>query len=222
MAEENPSTEATATETEEATATATETVETPTLESLQAESADKDKIIESLRKENAKSRVNAKETAAKEARTGVLDEIAKALGLKEDEKPTVESLQAVVTEKDTALTEAIARAEKAERENAIRANAKAAGADPDLLLDSQKFAASLADADLTDTKTLIETMKAWVEDHPKYAASQVVGASTIEHAGGTGENSSITFDQFKGMDLRDQAAFARKNPAQFQAFADQL
>lgn len=218
MADETSSTETTTTDTAAADEGAPAEV---TLESLQAQLADKEKIISGLRKENGKERINAKQQAAQEARTGVLDEIAKALGLKSDEKPTVEALQATVTEKDDALATVTAERDQAKLHLAVLRNAKTAGADPDLLLDSHSFTASLADVDLSNTPALIEQMKTWVQDNPKYAAAQVVGASTIEHTGGTGEK-PIDVNTFKAMTLPEKATFARSNPAAFRAIADSL
>lgn len=179
------------------------------------------KIVSDLRKEAGKERVNAKKSAADEARNEVLDEVAKALGLKDTEKPTVESLQTTLTAKDTELAEAQTERDRARVELAVLRAAGPAKADADLLLDSQSFRESLADLDLSDTNAITEAVKTWVKDNPKYASTQVLGASSIENTGGTGET-PIGISEFRAMDLRERANYARTKPAEFQTLADQI
>jgi hypothetical protein len=177
--------------------------------------------IARLRKENAKDRIDAKTKAADEARTALVTDLAKALGITQAEEVTVESLQEQLTGKTGELTAAQEAAKTAATQVAILRAAAAANADPDLLLDSTRFQATLADVDITDSKAVETAITSWVRDHPKFAATQVVGASTIEHPGGTGEG-AITKETFAAMDLRERANYARTNPEQFKAFAETL
>ena len=143
--------------------------------------------ISRLRKENAKDRTDAKAKAADDARNTLVADLAKALGISQPEEITVESLQEQLTGKTGELTIAQEAAKAAATQLAIFRAAAAANADPDLLLDSARFQATLADVETTDSKAVETAITSWVKDHPKFAATQVVGASTIEHPGGTGE-----------------------------------
>lgn len=143
--------------------------------------------ISRLRRENAKDRTDAKAKAADDARNTLVADLAKALGISQTEKVTVESLQEQLSGKDGELAKALEAAKTAATQTAIIRAASAANADADLLLDSARFQATLADVDTTDSKAVETAITSWVKDHPKFAATQVVGASTIEHPGGTGE-----------------------------------
>lgn len=138
-------------------------------------------LLKQARADAGKSRVNAKAKAAEDAQAAMVQQIGKALGLIKDPKdqPTPEQL----TQQLTAQQEA---AHQAQTQLAVyRASGKLA--DPDMLLDSSSFLASLKDVDITDTKAVQGAVKAFVTDHPKFAPTQVAGASTVEHPGGTGE-----------------------------------
>lgn len=141
--------------------------------------------IERLRRENASSRVNAKTQAADEARQQLVNELGKALGLVKDDgaTPTAEQLTAQVTQ-----------AQQAARQSAVElAVYKAAGThqgDPNALLDSRAFLAKVADLDpaAADFQTKVsDAIKAAVTENPKLKAAPVAGASSVDHAGGSGE-----------------------------------
>lgn len=138
-------------------------------------------LLKQARSEAGKSRVNAKTKAAEDAKASLVQELGKALGLVKDEKDKPTAAQ--LTEQLTAQQET---AKQAQTQLAVY---RAAGtlADPDMLLDSSSFLASLKDVDITDTKAVQGAVKAFVTDHPKFAPTQVAGASTVEHPGGTGE-----------------------------------
>lgn len=139
-------------------------------------------MIHKLNGENAKARTDAKTRAADQAKTDLVQQLGKALGLIKDDDPkqTVEDLTAQLT----------AQQETAKAAQTKLAVYRAAGtvADPDMLLDSTSFLASIKDVDVTDTKAVQDAVKAFVTEHPKFAPTQVAGASTVEHPGGSGEN----------------------------------
>lgn len=191
----------TATETDETTPTGQEPEEqAPTGEetgddgtgdtSAEDAEADVDKLratIARLRKENAKARTTAKETAAAEARAAALSEAeqnltaalaardqewktkaAKALGLVEDEPElTPEQVaQKIAEERDAARKDAETRAaEYAEllREVAVQDAANAHDAEASKLLDSRKFMAEVQKLDATDRAAFRAAVMAAVE-----------------------------------------------------------
>lgn len=156
--------------------------------------------------------MNAKTKAAEDAKASLVQELGKALGLVKDEKdkPTADQL----TQQLTAQQEA---AKAAQTQLAVY---RAAGtlADPDMLLDSSSFLASLKDVDITDTKTVQDAVKAFVTDHPKFAPTQVAGASTVEHPGGTGEGET-TPQQFRAMGIAERTALKQSNPTLYARLA---
>lgn len=141
------------------------------------------KIIKDTRAEAAGHRTKA--TAAETKQTETLAAIAKALGLgPADETPDpaklTEQLGAAQTAQRTALVEL-----------AVFKAAAAHSADPAALLDSRAFLASVTDLDPSgsDFNAAVDAaIKAAVDGNPKLkAAAQAAGASTIPHAGGSGE-----------------------------------
>ncbi len=169
-------------------------------------------LLKKARADAGKSRVNAKTKAAEDAQAAMVQQIGKALGLIKDEKdkPTADQL----TEQLTAQQEA---AKAAQTQLAVyRASGKLA--DPDMLLDSSSFLASLKDVDITDTKAVQGAVKAFVTDHPKFAPTQVAGASTVEHPGGTGEGET-TPQQFRAMGIAERTALKQSNPTLYARLA---
>lgn len=120
--------------------------------------------IESLRKENAKDRTNAKAQAAEEARKELANTIGKALGLVEDE--TIDP--AKLTE---SLTQSQADAKQARVELAVFRNAATAGGDPAALLDSSSFLASLAAVDPSDSAAVTAAIQSAVTANPRLGAA---------------------------------------------------
>lgn len=169
-------------------------------------------LLKKARADAGKSRVNAKTKAAEDAKASLVQELGKALGLIKDEKdnPTADQL----TQQLTAQQEA---AKAAQTQLAVyRASGKLA--DPDMLLDSSSFLASLKDVDITDTKAVQGAVKAFVTDHPKFAPTQVAGASTVEHPGGTGEGET-TPQQFRAMGIAERTALKQSNPTLYARLA---
>lgn len=120
--------------------------------------------IERLRKENAKDRTTAKQTAADEAKAALAQEIGKALGLVKDEPVD----PAKLTEQ---ITAAQADAKRAQVALAVYQNAATAGADPLALLDSATFLAKAAALDPTDVDGLKAAMTEAVTANPRLGAA---------------------------------------------------
>lgn len=138
-------------------------------------------MIHRLNGENAKARTDAKTKAAQEAKNDLVQEMGKVLGLikGDKDKPSADELVKQLTAQQEA-------AKAAQTQLSVY---RAAGklADPDMLLDSASFLASLKDVDVADAKAVQAAVKAFVTDHPKFAPTQAAGPSTVEHPGGTGE-----------------------------------
>ena len=144
--------------------------------------------IARLRRENGADRTNAKQAAADEARQQIAQDIAKALGLTGTDTPP-----------DPAeLTAQVQAAQQAARQSAIELavfrGAAAHQGDPNALLDSRTFLAKVADLDPASaefTTQVDAAIKAAVTDNPKLKTAPAVGASTADHAGGSGERRVI-------------------------------
>ena len=143
------------------------------------------KIIRDSRDEAGKARTTAKANAAAEARDALAKEIGKALGLvKDDETPD----PAKLTEQ---LTATQAQARQAAIELAVYKAAGKHSGDPVAILDSRAFLASVQALDPNGsdfTSAVDAAIKAAVEGNPKLkATAPAAGASTVQHAGGSGE-----------------------------------
>lgn len=123
----------------------------------------KDAILADLAKERDKRQALERQMSDLQAsQQQQLDAIAKALGLKEDEKPD----PAKLTEQ---LTKEQQTAREAQVQLAVYRNAADAGGDPSALLDSASFLASLKDVDPTDAQAVQAAIKAAVEASPRLA-----------------------------------------------------
>jgi len=162
--------------------------EEPAAEPVKTELPDDPAVLKAeiakLRKENGAERTNAKQKAADDAVAQLTDKLAVALGIKkEGEKPTAEQLQTQLQERDTIARQAVT-------ELAVYKSAGASDADPAALLDSRAFLATVADLDpaSSDFQSKVgSAIKKAVTDNPKLKAAPVVGSSTVDHAGGSGE-----------------------------------
>lgn len=176
--------------------------------------ADAVKEIGRLRQENGKERTNAKQAAADEARQALAKEVGKALGLvEEDAAPTPEALTAQVTEAQHAREQAEADARAARVELAVYRAATDHRADAQALLDSRTFTDSLVDIDPGDGEAITNAIKAFVSNNPRFL-TQAVGASSADHAGGSGE-SAITQEQFDSMTGHERNELFRRDPATY-------
>lgn len=191
-------TEPATTATDPTTATTTEPAATTTTEPAKVEVwQDPDKArseIERLRRENGAERTNAKAKAADEARAELAQTIGKALGLVKDDKTPVDPAE---------ITKQLADAQAAQRttavELAVYRTAADHGGDPNALLDSRTFLAKVSDLDPSAadfTAQVAAAVKAAVADNPKLkATAQAAGASTVDHAGGSGEKVTTLAEQ---------------------------
>lgn len=159
-----------------------------------------------LRGENASTRTNAKAQAADDARKQLAQEIGKALGLVADETDP-----AKLTEK---LTASQAESTDTKRELAVFKAAAGAGADPAKLLDSRSFLATVKNIDPTDAAAIAAAVKVAVDTNPafKLAQAPAAGASTVDHAGGSGEG-AVTLEQFKAMGYAERVQLYQSNKA---------
>lgn len=159
------------------------------------------KVIRQTRDEAAANRTA--KTAAEKAQQQTLDNIAKALGLKEDGKLTADQLAEKLNASD-------GKAKSALTELAVYRAATRAGADADALLDSRGFLARLGDLDPTaeDFAGKVDAaVKAACKDNPKLRTVRAAGASGAEFTGGSGDEGQITETQLKSM-TPDQIAEA--------------
>lgn len=142
-------------------------------------------MIADLRKENGAARTTAKAKAADEARTQLVTELGKALGLVKDgdNAPTAEQLAAQGQASQ-------AEARQAKVELAVFRTAGTHQGDPNALLDSRAFLAKVADLDPADGEFQAKVdaaVKVAVAENPKLKASQVAARSGTDLTGGTGE-----------------------------------
>ncbi|WP_224274075.1 hypothetical protein [Streptomyces sp. LS1784] len=157
-----------------------------------AEIARLTKELTDARKQVGKERNDAKATAAQEARTALVQELGRALGLVQDEKDTPPD--------PAKLTAEIERVTSAHRETAVELavfrGAATHGADPGALTDSRAFMAQLAKLDPADDKFTAkvgEAIKAAVADNPKLAAAPAkTDSGSTDFNGSTGDKPKST------------------------------
>ncbi len=125
----------------------------------------------------------AKREAAEQKQQQTLDAIAQALGLKDADQVDPEALKAELAKSQAA------QAEKA-RELAVFKAAGPAKADAGRLLDSRSFMASIAELDPSDADGLASAITKAVQANPALGVTATPGASTVDHAGGSGEKKS--------------------------------
>ncbi len=137
--------------------------------------------IARLRKENAADRTGAKTKAAEDAKSALVQELGKALGLVQgDEAPD----PAKLTEQLTAQQET---ARTAQLELAVFKAAGAKGADATALLDSRSFLTAVNGVDPTDSAAITAAIEKAITENPKFKAVQVAATNSAQHAGGSGE-----------------------------------
>jgi hypothetical protein len=122
--------------------------------------------LRSARAEAGKSRVNAKQAAADEARAELAQQIGKALGLVQNDEPAD---PAKLTEQ---LTAAGAEARQAKVALAVYQTAEAANADPAALLDSRTFLEKVATLDPNDTTAIGAAITEAVTANPRLGRAQ--------------------------------------------------
>lgn len=150
------------------------------------------RLQKELKQANAdagKARTNAKKAAADEARTEIVQELGKALGLVKDNKDTPPD--------PAALTAQIEKATAAHRETAVELavyrGASKYGADPDALTDSRAFLNSIKGLDPSDegfAKAVQAAIKKAVDDNPKLKVATAPARTSSDFNGGSGGNGS--------------------------------
>lgn len=171
--------------------------------------------IERLRRENASERVNAKKAAADEARKDLAQQVGKALGLVDDDTE-IDPAQLAAETEQLRNENRITRVELA----VYRAAAKHQG-DPDALLDSRTFLAKVADLDPKGedfTTQLDDAIKQALVDNPKLKTAPAAGASSVNHAGGTGET-AVTQERFDAMSPAEKNKLYVTNPTLYRQLA---
>ncbi|MFJ2292105.1 hypothetical protein ACIOG7_10390 [Streptomyces sp. NPDC087894] len=148
-----------------------------------------EKELKSANSEAGKARTTAKKAAADEARTEIVQELGKALGLiKDDDKDAAPPDPAALTAK---IEQATAAHRETAVELAVYRGAGKYGADPDALTDSRAFLASIKGLDPSAegfSKAVAAAIKKAVEDNPKLkTGSQAPDSSAGDFGGGTGD-----------------------------------
>ena len=116
------------------------------------------KVIADLRAENAKSRTTAKEQAAEQARTDLIEKLAASLGLSTTPSEEEVSPEEKVSQFATEVEQERARAKTAALELAVYRAATNAGVNADMLLDSRSFADAITDLDPGDTQAISDAI----------------------------------------------------------------
>ncbi|MFG3085121.1 hypothetical protein [Streptomyces parvulus] len=147
------------------------------------------KELKTANGEAAKARTSAKKAAADEARTEIVQELGKALGLIKDEKDAPPDPAALKAQIDSAT----AAHRSTALELAVYRGAAKAGVDPDAITDSRAFMASIKDLDPSDegfAKAVQTAMKKAAEDNPKLkAVSAAPDRTSSDFNGGAGSSS---------------------------------
>lgn len=166
-------------------------------------------LIESLRAENGRTRVNAKQAAADEARTAAEAELtakfAQILGLTPQSDPAK-----LAEEAQAARASAEAEAKQVRVELAVFRAASSSGADPGALLDSRRFLDTIKGLDPNDAAGITAAIAQAVTDNPRLKAGSATtepalppvpatGASVVNLSGGTGSPQVITRESLHNM-----------------------
>jgi hypothetical protein len=149
------------------------------------------RLQKELKQANAdagKARTNAKKQAADEARTEIVQELGKALGLIKDDKDTPLDPAALKAQVESAT----AAHRSTALELAVYRGAAKAGVDPDAITDSRAFMASIKDLDPSDegfAKAVQVAMKKAAEDNPKLKVATAPKRTSSDFNGGGGSSS---------------------------------
>lgn len=162
------------------------------------------KLIRDARGEAAKDRTNAKQQAADQAKADLAQTIGKALGLVQDDEQ-------VDPDKLTGDLQNERDGHRATRvELAVYKASGASGANPDRLLDSRSFLASIKDIDPEDTDAVADAIKTAIDKDTSLKARVAAGVSSADHTGGSGEGAT-TKEQFDAMTGAERNELARTN-----------
>lgn len=187
-------------------APSTETTQTPAGDAgdLWADPVKAKAEIERLRRENGADRVNAKTAAAKEARDEITQTLGKALGLitDGDGAPSVEDLTRQADADKARVRDLTVRLALAE--SGAKPLARAAILGDGILTDLDHTAADYAD----QVKAKVGE---YLTKYPELKTAQVAGASSVDHAGGSGEG-AVSKEQFAAMNPAEKNALFTTNP----------
>ncbi|MCD7440243.1 hypothetical protein K4B79_18690 [Streptomyces lincolnensis] len=146
------------------------------------------KELKSANADAAKARTTAKKTAADEARSEVVKELGKALGMIKDDKETPPDPAALMAQ----VEKATAAHRETSVELAVYRGASKYGADPDALTDSRAFLSSIKGLDPSDegfAKAVNAAIKKAVDDNPKLKVATAPARTTSDFNGGAGGSS---------------------------------
>ena len=147
--------------------------------------------LSAARAEAGKSRVNAKQAAADQARTDLVNELGKALGLVNDDEPAdPAALQQQIAATGTENTELKAQLVASDTKLAALLAAASQGVNPAALLDSNSFLASLKGLAPTDAEKINAAIKTAIENNPTLKAQ--AAKSGPEFTGGPGGQAEPT------------------------------
>lgn len=154
------------------------------------------KELKTANGEAAKARTSAKKAAADEARSEIVKDLGKALGLIKDDKESPPDPAALMAQ--------VEKATSAHRETAVELavyrGASKHGADPDALTDSRAFLSSIKDLDPSDegfAKKVNAAIKQAVADNPKLKAQGQAPARTSGDFSGSSGGRTKTDDSIE-------------------------
>lgn len=139
------------------------------------------KALKKARADAGNARTTAKQQAADEARTQLMAEISKTLGLNTDGEPTVEDLAKQLEERQARIEELEASQTENAYRDLVRSTATEVNADADALLDSKGFRDAVQDElndEFTDAE-LAAAVKKIAADYakkPRFAKQQATPA----------------------------------------------
>lgn len=173
MTQSTPETPATPADPQEPAAAAPETPATPPAAAewdgkVESLPEGVQRLIGDLRNEAASSRVNAKQTAAAEAKQALANDIGRLIGLVPDETPVD---QAELTKQ---ITQSQTEARDAKVALAVFQVAADAGGDPKALLDSSSFLAKVASLDPTDSAAITTAITEAIAANPRLGVAAAV------------------------------------------------
>lgn len=142
------------------------------------------KVIADLRAENAKNRTTAKEQAAEQARTELLEKLADSLGLSIAPSEESTSPEETVTKFANEVEQERARAKTAALELAVYRAATNAGVNGDMLLDSRSFADAITGIDPGDTQAISDAINNVVQSRPELRQVQATSPTRTDHTPG--------------------------------------
>lgn len=170
--------------------------------------------LAAARAEAGKNRVTAKQRAADDARQELTQQL---LGILD---PSRAGQQATPEQLTQQLEAEQSKAKATAVELAVYRTAREAGGDPDALLDSRQFAASIADLDPTDTAAVKSAVEAAVTANPKLAAQTAPAGPARSGSEFTGPPSSApTAAQFAAMNYAQRVELMQSDPDTYRRLA---